>query len=96
MSEVIKFEWLDFEKFDYWTKFNEVAWIYLITDISNSILYIWQTWNLKERHSNHHRESCFTSNSAKFIYIHRENSENSRFNIETSLIRKYNTTCNRT
>lgn len=96
MTPKITFEWLSFNQYEYWTKFNEVPAIYMITNSNNKLVYIGQTWNLKQRHSAHHQEKCFHKNKAHYIYIHQESNEAKRFQIETFLIQKHNTHCNMT
>lgn len=87
-----------FEMYDYNTKFNEVSWVYLITRKSvngqHNVIYIWQTGDMKERHSSHHKESCFIKNTPTHKCFLRETNEQTRFNIESDLVRSHKPTCN--
>ena len=86
-----------FEVYNYDVNFKEVPWIYIIskrnTDKTHSILYIWETENMKERHQSHHKEDCFSKNAnCKCFLI--EKSSQIRLNIESDLIKNYTPNCN--
>ena len=94
MVKTIKFEKLEWHKCESTDIFKELAWIYIVTDEKTSIIYIWQTWNLKERHSQHHKKNCFISKWEKYIYVHLIEDDNKRLQIENNLIQKFNPPCN--
>jgi len=91
-----------FDIYDLNSSWNEVPAIYVVTrahsdadgTIRHAAIYIGQTDNLKQRFSNHHKQSCFNLNRANRLCIIVENSEAARLNAETDLIRGNKTPCN--
>ncbi len=94
MTKIINFENLDWHKCQSTDTFKELAWVYIITNENTNIIYVWQSWNLKERHSNHHKKNCFIGKWEKYIYVHLANDKNRRLQIENHLINKFNPPCN--
>jgi len=58
-------------------------------------IYVGETEDLEQRHSNHHRKLCFSRNNANAICLLRENSGEKRRSIEKDLRLKYDPLCNR-
>lgn len=83
------------------TDFKAVGAVYAFTKsinkenkYSHTIIYIGQTDDLSERFDNHHKKDCIESNGANCICVHIDNSENSRLNKESDLIKGQNPVCN--
>ena len=58
-------------------------------------IYVGQSTDIKERHVNHHRESCFSKKDANCLCILIENSETRRLAIEKDLIDGNDLPCNK-
>ncbi len=63
-------------------------------DINHEIIYVGQTGDLKERHTNHHKADCFTKENANCLCIIQVKNESERLEIERDIIDKYNPPCN--
>lgn len=57
-------------------------------------IYIGETSDLKDRLSNHHKQSCFDRHDYNAISIHQEANETRRLGIEADLIDALNPQCN--
>lgn len=92
-----------FDVCDIDTEWNDgISAIYIVTKryknsdkkFSHTKIYIGRTEDLKERHSNHHKEDCFVKNNANCICIYQEEDSQKLIDIETDLIQGSNTPCN--
>lgn len=61
---------------------------------SHTYIYVGQTDNMDERHSNHHKESCFKKHKANCICVHSESSEKKRLAIEDDILNGHDWPCN--
>jgi len=95
----------DFDVYDINTGWkDDVGVVYVVTKrykksygkYYHDKIYIGRTEDLKERHSNHHQQDCFDSNSANCICIHMESNYQRQVDIETDLIQGNTTQCNDT
>ena len=82
-----------FGVYGYPGEWNEVAGVYLITKRvvtgssgSHSQIYVGETDNLKERHSGHHKESCFKRHGANCLCFLPETSGQRRLAIEKDIL----------
>lgn len=57
-------------------------------------IYIGQTDNMKERHSDHHKQECFRRHGCNAVSIHLEANENTRLLIEADLVKALKPPCN--
>jgi predicted GIY-YIG superfamily endonuclease len=80
------------------TNFNDVAGNYVYAEETKpnswSPKYFGQTNNLKNRLSNHEKETCATRNGATHIHVHANSSETSRLSEEKDLIVNWKPPCN--
>lgn len=80
------------------TEFEDVSAVYIFMKFTENntfkILYIGQTGELGTRIANHDKWTIANEHGCTHICVHETDSENDRWNIETDLIRKYNTPCN--
>lgn len=80
------------------TSFNSVKAIYFVSKRTNegfhTILYIWQTDDLKTRFINHHKQTCFNKNWWNCIWVMQVPKQSDRDLIEEDLISNYKPTCN--
>jgi hypothetical protein len=90
-----------FNVYTFDTNFSEVGAVYIVTKrikseetYNHSFIYIGQTDNLKERFTNHHKQTCFEKNNANCICTHQEDNEKTRLVVESDLINANNTPCN--
>ncbi|WP_432799981.1 GIY-YIG nuclease family protein [Poriferisphaera sp. WC338] len=75
--------------------------VYFIIRLTNSgdsfkqtLLYIGETQDLKQRFLNHHKDECYNKNNANMICILEVNNEEKRFEIEQDMIAAYQPPCN--
>ena len=81
---------------------DKIAAIYVVTnrykndksEFIHKVIYIGQTEDLKERHSSHHKSSCFSIHKANCLCIMQEISESIRLKVERDLIEEKNPPCN--
>ncbi len=77
------------------TNFRDVGAVYVIKS-SNDVLDVGQTDNLGERLPDHDRKDCWLENANEQdidIYIHTDNSEESRLSKESQLRNTLNPSC---
>ena len=92
-----------FNIYDMKTALDSVGGIYIVTKRSKNnegkyehkVIYIGETKNLKDRFSNHHRQSCFDKNNSNCICFLQEENESKRLEIEKDLIETVSPPCNR-
>ncbi|MEI8341203.1 MAG: hypothetical protein WCH43_06660 [Verrucomicrobiota bacterium] len=61
---------------------------------THTVLYVGQTGDLSARFNDHHKEDCWTRNSANCISILLEGTEARRLAIESDLVNAINPPCN--
>lgn len=84
------------------SNWNEVAAVYAVTKrepeangaVTHSPIYVGQTENLKERHSNHHKAECFKARGGNCLCVLVTNDEEERLAIEADLLDAYTWPCN--
>ena len=89
----------NFDFYDLNLEWSEVAGIYLMAkydQASNTIyaIYVGETDNLKNRLSNHHKQSCFDRYGVNVLGWIGEGNSHSRLNIESDLIQGIKPPCN--
>ena len=60
----------------------------------HTAIYVGETKDIKNRLSNHHKQSCFDQHIYNAVSIHKEKSEDRRTSIETDLIKAISPPCN--
>jgi predicted GIY-YIG superfamily endonuclease len=62
------------------TSFNEVAGIYLISDVDKNYIDVGETDKLQTRMSSHERKDCWKRNAARLVnvWFHHDTNKNSR------------------
>ena len=91
-----------FDVYPYDSNWNEVGAVYAVSRRTpnpdgtgnHAFIYIGQTDNLKERHSNHHKADCFKGHSRNCLCIKMESSEKNRLAIEADLLAGRHWPCN--
>ena len=91
-----------FSVYPYNSEWNEVGAVYVVTKRTakpngsgtHKFLYVGQTDNLKERHSAHHKATCFSRNGANSLCVLTESSKKKRLSIEADLLDAHNWPCN--
>ena len=61
---------------------------------NQTILYVGETENLKERFDDHHKNDCFSENGANCIDLLIESDEKERLKIEKDIKAKWKPKCN--
>jgi hypothetical protein len=82
--------------------FKAIGAVYIITKRTpkpdgggeHKFVYIGQTGDLSERFNDHHKDACFQKQGANYIWVHANQSEERRFDIETDLCRYHDAPCN--
>jgi len=57
-------------------------------------IYVGETEDLKERHSSHHKQTCFDKYGCNCISVHHEPNSRTRLQIEQDLVKGMNLPCN--
>lgn len=84
------------------TQWKDIGAVYVVTKRtekpggggSHTYIYVGQTENLNERHSNHHKADCFKKHGANCICVHVEEDEERRLAIEADLLDASEWPCN--
>jgi len=84
------------------SSWDEIAVVYVVTRAepkpnggnTHQVIYIGETDNLKERFSNHHKQSCFDKNKANRLCTFHVIDNETRLAIESDLIGSHDTPCN--
>ncbi len=83
------------------TAFISVAAVYAVTkrvkdsddSYTHSTIYIGETSDLKEQFENHHKQDCFDEKKANCVCVHPDDSQLSRLEKESDLLKNYSCPC---
>lgn len=84
------------------TNWKEIGAVYVVTKRTekpdgggtHTYIYVGQTDNMNERHSNHHKASCFQRHNANCIGVLVESNETKRLKIEDDILKRHSWPCN--